>query len=398
MVFDWLMLQHRKMSSLALTKPRADFVIVQRWYRLAKLLGFTPISTENSERKLWNYWAIVYPVLLLIIYLGGTIFSFYERFRIYESFNLSQTILDILQGIVESVFIEHAVIWSLLNKKHWNKMMRSIEQLEQKLHWTCTTEVTDYSTAGLRLRIFFYHAVYAAVHIYDSIVNWMFLSYSLAFIIFRFTTYYIMFTTLFIDFVCTWARNRYLYMHNYLRVYGTARNIKFSIVQKEHVLSKLAEFSNCYKHLFLIVEEINTIFGTYFFFVAICTVLEVLNAVNYGMPSKNQDIDQAVTGVNVLFLALYIICNVQIVMACNSVLKCAKSIQKTCLILHEQMENRELREEFLRLSYYVQGRLISGIFGGRFLVGESVDSLDAFLLGHDLSDNHNSIQHDLKIE
>ncbi|XP_066251993.1 uncharacterized protein [Euwallacea similis] len=360
------------MSAIVLPKPRTDYAIIRYWYKIAKFLAYTPITPE-SQHKTSMYVSTLYPPVLFLIYLLATLFSFYERlFFIYKHFNISQCILDALQGAVESLFIEHAVILSLLKRENWKKLMNSIAKLERSLNWSWINQVPDSSLRMICLKIFMYHLVYASIHVYDTIVNWTTLSYSLAFIIFRFTTYYLMFSTLFIIFICGWLHNRYLYLEELLKSSGSTRYFKFSIVRNESVLEKLSEFSQNYKNMYLIVQEINAVFGTCFFFITICTVLEILNAVNYGMPTKNLGVENAVTGVNVTYLLLYTICNVQVVMSCNAVLKCSKKIWITCLMLHQQTETAEIREVYLILSHFIKGLSPEFSAAGFWMVNQSV--------------------------
>ncbi|XP_066153972.1 uncharacterized protein [Euwallacea fornicatus] len=361
------------MSTSVLPKRRTDYAIVQHWYKIAKFLAYTPITFKPQHNKTRVYVSALYPPVLFLIYLIATLFSFYERlFFIYEQFNISQCILDTLQGVVEFLFIEHAVILSLIKKRNWKKLMSSIAQLEQRLNWPWINQIPDSSLRMLRVKIIMYHLAYASMHVYDTIANWTSLSYSLAFIIFRFTTYYLMFSTLFITFICGWLRNRYLYLEQLLESSASTQYFNFSILHNESVLGKLSEFSHNYKSMYLIVQEVNAIFGTYFFFITICTVLEILNAVNYGMPTKNLGVEDAVTGVNVIYLLFYTMCNVQVVMSCNSILKCSKKIWTTCLILHQQTESVEIREVYLILSHFIQGLSPEFSAAGFWIVNQSV--------------------------
>lgn len=299
------------MSALMpMNKSRTDLTIIQTWYNVAKILACTPINREGSSKKKllrFSHFSQIYPWFLMVFYLGATIFSFYERYFLYKYFNMSQTILDSMQGLTECSFIEHVVIWSVLKRNHWKKMMKSMIQLDQKINWTLNHKVNDSRIICIRLRILLYHLAYFGIHIYDSITNWRITYYSLAFVIFRFVSYYIMFSTLFITFICGWIRNRYLYLNYFLKSTQSTTNLKFAVFQKESACEKIKEFSEMYKNLYLIVQEINAVFGSYFFLITICAVLETLNAVNYGMKGLKGGADIDAIYVNVLYLVSYMV-------------------------------------------------------------------------------------------
>lgn len=357
------------MLDKSVIQSRSDLANLEVWYNVAKFFAFTPIKNHI-------YLSILYPSFLFLIFLGSTMFSFYERlFFIYTSFNISQAILDTLQGVTEFMFIEHVVIVSVVKRSLWEKLIKRIFQMEQQFNWTFFSDIKDSSKKSFYVCLIFCHFIYFTSHIFDTIANWETIYYSLAFIIFRFTTYYIMFSTLFITFVCTWIKNRYLYLKCLLKSSSPSRNlIKINLLQNEVIMQKLSEFSHTYKSLYLVVQEVNQIFGTYFLFIPICTVLEILNAVNYGMPTKKDNVKLAVLGDNIIYLVLYAVgefeyllmgkiifsydlqmCNIQIVMSCQRVLEANNQVWKTCLILHQEMKTPELRDEYLTLAYFVQG-------------------------------------------
>lgn len=277
---------------------RSDLANVEVWYNVAKFFAVTPINNNY-------YLPLLYPSFLFLIFLGSTMFSFYERtFFIYKHFNISQIILDTLQGITEFMFIEHVVVVSVVKKPLWEKLIKRIFQMEQQFNSTLLSDIRDSSKKNFYFCLIVCHFVYFTSHIFDTIANWESIYYSLAFIIFRFTTYYIMFSTLFITFVCTWIKNRYLYLKRLLKSSSPPR-IKINLLQNEVIMQKLSEFSYTYKSLYLVVQEVNYIFGTYFIFIPICTVLEILNAVNYGMPTKTGTLQNAVLADNMVYLVLY---------------------------------------------------------------------------------------------
>nr|WJJ63347.1 gustatory receptor 7 [Pachyrhinus yasumatsui] len=236
--------------------------------------------------------------------------------------------------------------------------MKRITQLEQKVHFNSEgSMVKDCNWKKLKMKICLYHMVYIATHVYDSIVNWKDASYSLAFVIFRFTTYYIMFSTLLVTFFCTWLKNRYLFLDHFLKDSVVSKQFRFVVLEKESTgvyYDKLKEFSKNYKSLYFIVQEFNEVFGYQIFLICIGTVLEILNAFNYGMPTAKNGFMDA-TFVNTLYSTLYVVCTTRIVMACDSVEISGRNIQKTCLILYENCEKCETKEEFYRLENYVQG-------------------------------------------
>lgn len=234
-------------------------------------------------------------------------FSFYERiFFIYKNFNISQAILDTLQGITEFMFIGHVVVVSVVKRSLWEKLMKMIFQIEQQFNWTMFNDIKDTSKKSFHVCLIVCHLIYFTSHIFDTIANWESIYYSLAFIIFRLTTYYIMFSTLFITILFTWIKNRYLYLKHLLKSSSPPRHlIKINVLQNEMIMQKLSEFSHTYKSLYLVVQEVNSVFGTYLLFIPICTVLEILNAVNYGMPTKKDDLKHTVLTDNIVYLILY---------------------------------------------------------------------------------------------
>ncbi|XP_030747380.1 uncharacterized protein LOC115875929 [Sitophilus oryzae] len=153
-------------------------------------------------------------------------------------------------------------------------------------------------------------------------------------------------------------KNRYLYLEKILEDCTNQARVQLIVFNKKptHVPNKLQIFSHNFKMMYLLVDDFNAIFGNQIFFITICTALEILNGVNYGMPTlHNIDVNDDTITINVVYPILYIICNTEVVMACDAVVKSGKKISKMCFMLHEQTDNNELKEAFLKLAVYTQG-------------------------------------------
>ncbi|KAL1500731.1 hypothetical protein ABEB36_006178 [Hypothenemus hampei] len=343
---------------------RVDFSIIIIWYNVAKLLSFTPISIplHGGITKKFKLIPYLYPSILLIVYITMTIHSFHTRFTtIYISFNISQKILDILQAITESCFITHVVLSSILKKSLWLKLRDNLTRTERKFSDIMTLspeqQMPDASLALIRVRIIIFHMGYVFAHLYDSITYWTWASYTLTFIIFRITTYYIMFSTLFIIFLCQWLEHRYIYLNDLLKnsIKDHAWPAGFLLLPSEIGRQQnLQEFSRHYRNLYLIVDNVNGVFNTCFFFITICTALEILNAVNYGIPTSTK-LDYIEILDHVIYLVLYMSCYIHLVTACERVRKSAATIGHTSLFLLTKIDMPHIKQELLTLNGYIQG-------------------------------------------
>ncbi|KAJ8983193.1 hypothetical protein NQ317_016412 [Molorchus minor] len=269
---------------------KLDIYVLLKQFKIGNFLGITPMFFDNTSHFRIVLWKS-YVAALLFLYLSLSVLSLKWKNQIYSGMKITQIIINSAQCFSASLFVTVCLVGTLKNSNHWKLLLSGIKELEDRLQHT-HFEVQK-SLLLNNANVFFYHVIFFLVRIYEALV-WI--RNGQAECLHQFD--------LWILYVARMFRRRYDFLFVCLNDILIGKSVRNS--SKSSNIS-VNEIYYLHKTLYGMVQHFNNIFGWQIFFILECTVLEILDSINFVLWSVQSDnVDLGVLIINSVYSTVYI--------------------------------------------------------------------------------------------
>lgn len=282
------------------SSPKNDIRLINLQYKIGKLIGFNPMSCHKEL-----FLSKLYVFILFFSFLSLTICTITIKYLHYRQTDFLEDLLDLLECLSELLFVSACFTSSSFKK--WRRILDLVNLCERKFNQQ--NLVVKNTTTKWILQIAFYHLLLVALHAFENYLWIMNNEFGLVygFVSFRIALYYQFFSLTYICSFCQMLKRRYQYLSKLTSEIFENRNGNGNgnnKVYESELMYKLRRVVSIHRSLYVMVQQLNDIFGWQIFLILENIVISLMNSANFALNSLNESNDYSLEE-RILYSGIY---------------------------------------------------------------------------------------------
>ncbi|CAG9857846.1 unnamed protein product [Phyllotreta striolata] len=358
------------MDEARMSTVKADVNILTFFFKMGKFFGVVPLHNKKSSR-LKTIISLSYFAILSLLLSAIFIVSVWDRHKMYDSMKVTNIIVDVLVMITNFCFILTIRLGNLINNRYFDKIMESFRKIDACL------DQSNFTICRMRVfKIYFFivgfHVLYLGMHAYE--LYYRIVNHQTSFLIWVLyipgflKIHHQLFVVTLVAKMNTMLHTRYQFVIHCLGLNIDKENLNLELLELNKKSLTLDQIYYVFKKLYDLVSDMNVLFNWQIFFVLTCTVLEILNVINF----MKQDQAWSVLAVDIAYGALYTISTLAIIKSCNDVQMLGEKVYVCCYTSQETLGGSKFENELLKFAKLIKPLLPQYTAGGFVTVNQRI--------------------------